>query len=83
MLPQILRRYGAYSGDDPVLVGMAEMFVDVESEEQGAWKIMYIFVDGRRHHRVRCAVSLLSLLSRSGSLVADQKVEAGLRPRSE
>ena len=55
-------------------MGMAEMFVDVESEEQGAWKIMYIFVDGRRHHRVRLAVLLLSLLPRSGSRVADQMI---------
>ena len=46
-------RYGAFIGEDPALVGMTEMFVDVETDEPDAWKILYVYVDGRRHRGVR------------------------------
>ena len=48
------RRYGVALGYDPALVGMSEMFVDVESDSQEAWKILYIYVAGPAHGLVGC-----------------------------
>lgn len=37
-------RYGVSIGEEPALVGMSEMHVDIETDEAIAWKILYVYV---------------------------------------